>query len=81
MVVLSQNRGAAPVLLAAWLAAEVVATGRMLYDFAHVSRVPMQRAVLVGFWAPVGVLAVLVGAALVFGRAELGFLWHLATRS
>ncbi|HLT46404.1 MAG TPA: hypothetical protein VK002_04175 [Rubricoccaceae bacterium] len=71
----------APVLLGAWLVAEVVATGRMLYDFAHVSRVPMQRAVLVGFWAPVGALAVVVLGALLFARAELGFLWHLATRS
>jgi hypothetical protein len=70
-----------PILLAAWVVAEVAATGRMLYDFAHVSRVPMQRAVLVGFWAPLGVLAVIVLGALVFGRAELGFLWHLATRS
>ena len=71
----------APVLLLTWLAVEVVATGRMLYDFAHVSRVPMQRAVLVGFWAPLGVLAVIVLGALLFARAELGFLWHLATRS
>lgn len=70
-----------PVLLAAWLAAEVVATGRMLYDLTHVARVPLQRAVLVGFWAPAGMLAALVVAAFLFGRAELGFLWHLATRS
>lgn len=70
-----------PVLLFSALIAEVVATGRMLVDFGNVARVPMQRAVLVGYWAPLGAIATVLLVGFLFGRAELGFLWHLATRS
>ncbi len=71
----------APLLLFVWLGVEIVATGRMLNDFAHVTRVPMQRAMFLGYGAPLGVIAVILIVLFVGGQAELGFLWHLATRS
>ncbi len=71
----------APLLLFVWLGVEIVATGRMLNDFAHVTRVPMQRAILLGYGAPLGVIAVILIVLFVGVQAELGFLWHLATRS
>lgn len=70
-----------PVLLFIWLCVEIVATGRMLNDFGHVTRVPMQRAILLGYGAPLGVITVLLLVFFVGGQAELGFLWHLATRN
>ena len=71
----------APLLLFVWLGVEIVATGRMLNDFAHVTRVPMQRAMLLGYGAPLGVIGVILIVLFIGGQAELGFLWHLATRS
>ncbi len=71
----------APLLLFAWAGIEIVATGRMLNDFAHVTRVPMQRAMLLGYGAPLAVMALILITLFVGGKAEMGFLWHLATRS
>lgn len=70
----------APVILFVWLGIEIIATGRMLRDFAQVSRVPIQRAILVGYGAPLGVITFVIVTVFVAGSAELGFLWHLATR-
>jgi hypothetical protein len=70
-----------PALLGVWLVAEVVAGARMLYDFGRVTRTPMPRAVAVGLGAPLAVLLVVTAAVLVIRGPELGFLWHLATRT
>ena len=72
---------AAPVLLVLWLGLELAATVRMLNDFGAVVHVPLHRSFGLGVVAPLGVLLAIVGGAFFFGRAELGFLWHLATRS
>jgi len=71
----------APTLLLAWLVAEVLAAGRMLYDFGRVTRVPPGRALGLGFAAPVGLAFVLLALALLRAGPEIAFLWHLATRS
>lgn len=70
----------APALLGLWLAAEVVTLGRMAADLAAVARVPSGRAWLLGFALPVVVFGAALLAAATAARAELGFLWHLATR-
>ena len=70
----------APLILFLWLGIEVVAIGRMLNDFARVTRVPIQRAMLIGYGAPMGLILVVIVSLLVTGSAELTFLWHLATR-
>ncbi len=70
-----------PMLFLIWIGVEIIATGRMLIDFGHVTRVPMQRALVLGFGAPLGLIVVILLVVFVGGNAELGFLWHLATRS
>jgi len=70
-----------PALLGVWLVAEIIAGARMLYDFARVSRVPMPRATLVGLGVPLALLAVAALGILITGGAQVGFLWHLATRT
>lgn len=71
----------APALLGVGLLVEVVAGYRSMWDLHVVTRVAPARAVLIGFGLPL-LLAVagLVWLAIA-GRAEVGFLWHLATRS
>ncbi|NNF57639.1 MAG: hypothetical protein HKN04_05295, partial [Rhodothermaceae bacterium] len=70
-----------PLLLGLALLAEVVATARMLVDFGAIAKVPVQRAILLGLGVPMGLMAAGLLVLFIVGRAELGFLWHLATRS
>ena len=52
-----------PLLLTFWALIELVAAVRMLYDFGRVTRVPMPRALLVGFGVPLGLFVVFALAA------------------
>ena len=71
----------APTFLAAGLLVEVWGGYRMLSDLQHVAFVPPARALLVGYGLPL-LLAVAGLVALgVVASDEIGFLWHLATRS
>ncbi len=71
----------APAFLGLGLVIEIVAGYRMMWDLQAVTYAPPARAVLLGFGVPF-VLAVVGFAALgVVSREEIGFLWHLATRS
>ncbi len=71
----------APVALALGLLIEVVAGYRMMWDLQAVTYVSPARAVLFGFGLPfVLVLGGLAALALT-SSDEIGFLWHLATRS
>ncbi len=71
----------ASLLLGGWVAVEVIAGVRMLYDFGRVARVPMPRAAGLGFVVPAGVIALVVAAFAVFAGPELAFLWNLATKT
>ena len=70
----------APGVLGLALLVEVVAGYRMMWDFQAVTNAPPVRAVVLGFGLPF----VLAAAGLVWlavtSQAEIGFLWHLATR-
>jgi hypothetical protein len=71
----------APAVLVLGLAIEVVAGFRMTTDLQAVTNTPPLRAVVLGFGLPFVLAAaglVVVGVA---SRDEVGFLWHLATRS
>jgi hypothetical protein len=71
----------APTVLGVGLLLEVVAGYKMMWDLQAVKHVPPARAILLGYGLPF-LLAVGVLVALGFSsRDEIGFLWHLATRS
>lgn len=70
----------APALLGLGLLAETVAGYRMMLDFSHVARVPQARALLVGYGVPFAVAVVGGLWVATAARAEVAFLWHLATR-
>jgi hypothetical protein len=70
----------APAILGVGLLAETIAGYRMLLDFASVTRVPLGRALAVGFGLPFALaIAGLVWLS-VAARPEAAFVWHLATR-
>ena len=70
----------APAILGVGLLAETVAGYRMLLDFAAVTRVPLGRALAVGFGVPFALaMAGLVWLS-VAAAPEAAFVWHLATR-
>ena len=71
----------APTFLALGLLIEVWGGYRMLSDLQHVSFVPPARAVLVGYGLPFLLAVVGLIALGVLASDEIGFLWHLATRS
>lgn len=71
----------APTFLGVGLFIEVVAGYKMMWDLQAVSHVPPARAILVGYGLP---FLLAVGGFVALGitsRDEIGFLWHLATRS
>lgn len=71
----------APAFLSLGLLIEVVAGYRMMWDLQAVTYAPPARAVVLGFGVPF-VLAVVGLVALgITSSEEIGFLWHLATRS
>ena len=70
----------APVLLAVWALIELVALGRQAADAGAVARIPGGRAWSIGFGLPALLLLFGLFAATLAARAELVFLWHLATR-
>ena len=71
----------APAFLGLGLMIEVVAGYRMMWDLQAVTYAPPARAVLLGFGVPFVLALVGLGFLTVTSREELGFLWHLATRS
>lgn len=71
----------APVVLAIGATAEVIAGYRMMGDLQSVTYAPPARALLVGFGLPVLIGLAGVVALAVTSQDEIGFLWHLATRS
>ncbi len=71
----------APALLGLGLLVEFVAGYKTMWDLEAVTHAPPARVVLVGFGVPfLFAVAGLIWLAL-SARAEVGFLWHLATRS
>ena len=71
----------APAFLGLGLLIEVVAGYRMMWDLQAVTYAPPARAVLLGFGVPFVLALVGLGFLTATSREELGFLWHLATRS
>ena len=71
----------APLLLLGWFVVEIVAVWRMTFDFSAISRVPMERAVLVGFGVPFALITIGSIIYLVTIQDELTFFWHLITRT
>jgi hypothetical protein len=71
----------APAILGVGLLAETVAGYRMLLDFASVTRVPLSRALVVGFGVPFALAVAGLVALSVAAAPEAAFVWHLATRS
>ena len=71
----------APAFLGFGLLIEVVAGYRMMWDLQAVTYAPPARAVLLGFGVPFVLALVGLGFLTMTSREELGFLWHLATRS
>lgn len=68
-------------IVGVWVAVEVLGAARMLYDFALVTRVPLERAMPVGLLVPLAVAALAVAAVVVLGGPDVRFLYHLATRT
>ena len=71
----------APTVLGVGLLIEVVAGYKMMWDLQAVTHAPPVRAILIGFGLP---FLLAVAGLVVLGitsRDEIGFLWHLATRS
>ena len=71
----------APVALGLGLLIEVVAGYRMMWDLQAVTYVSPARAVLLGFGLPFLLGMAGLAALAVTSSDEIGFLWHLATRS
>ncbi len=70
----------APALLGVGALVEVVASYRMLLDFASVARVPAPRALGLGFAVPFLVVAAALVWLSLAAAPEAAFVWHLATR-
>lgn len=71
---------AAPIVLGIGVVAEVLAGFRMSLEFARVIRVPVPKAVLMGFGLPLLAISVLIGWGLAMTDDTVAFLWHVATR-
>ncbi len=69
-----------PLLLGAWAVVEFAALARETADLSAVARVSPARARGIGFGVPALLMALSLAAAALAMRAEITFLWHLATR-
>jgi hypothetical protein len=76
----SSTAAGVPLLLGAWAVVEFAALARETSDLSAVARVAPARARGVGFGVPALLMALALAAGGLAMRAELTFLWHLATR-
>ena len=70
----------APAFLGLGILIEVVAGYRTMWDLEAVTRAPPARVLLVGFGVPFLLALVALAWLALTARAEIAFLWHLATR-